>query len=263
MTGCGPRGGEDDLRGSSLLLDYLYLPPVLATYRAPMAGGDWAVALTSATQALLALPIPALAGGIFWAQWYPAIVAGCAHHRAPAGAHRAVGAARRCTPARTRRTWSPAGRRRCAHPAKSLAELLSWLYMSPLLVDRAASRRRGRGASMARHAGGAGRRARAHRREKQRRAGAEMAATPPPPVPPVWAVEPEHDDADDDDQHSRLPAHLAAATSGEEAGAVVAAAAAADQRHGAAVAGGGAGVSRGEVRVWGVRWEGWDGASGD
>jgi hypothetical protein len=202
----------------SLLLDYPFQPPVLATLRA-LANRDWAVAVTSVTS-LLALPIPVLAGGVFWAQWYPAtstvrvaahpagLVALSVFLALYAGAYVALLALSRPTA--------------LPHPACSLAEMLSWLYMSPLLVDRAFAAPRDRADMIWRLMEPAP----AGRRGKPAVAEEKTTATPPPPLPShpslrlvaqrgddaaSAAVDHDHDDINDDDepQHSRLPPHLA------------------------------------------------------
>jgi hypothetical protein len=197
----------------SLLLDYPYLAPVLATVRA-VQGGDWTVALTSATS-LLALPIPVLAGGIFWAQWWPATgaVRITAH---PAGL--AALSVLLALHAGAHAAHVVAGRAAALpHPARCLAELLSWLYMSPLLVDRAFAAPSTRGDMVARLEAPVA--IGVHRRERVRPATAEKAPAVPP-VPSLRAVEDdEADDDNDDDQHSRLPPHLlAGGAAAEEAG---------------------------------------------
>src|SRR5204862_780826 len=53
----------------SLLLDYTYSLPLSVSIKAA-SNHHWKVALLSALSLINAV-IPVLAGGIFWAQWYP------------------------------------------------------------------------------------------------------------------------------------------------------------------------------------------------
>ncbi|KAF2397424.1 hypothetical protein EJ06DRAFT_558982 [Trichodelitschia bisporula] len=129
----GPNGASAE---KSLLTDYPYLLPGSVTLSA-LSNGHYKVALLSFIS-LTNVAIPILAGGIFWTQWYPnqSALRVSAH---PAGLYAlcvflalyAVGLLA---------LWP--GRRSVAlpHDARCLAELLSWVYMSPLLVDRAFSR---------------------------------------------------------------------------------------------------------------------------
>jgi len=130
----GPRGSTAE---KSLLLDYTARLP-LSVSLAAGANGHWKVAALSAL-ALANAAIPVLAGGIFWPQWY----SGSAEVRIaaqPAGLYAlcvflavyAVALA----------ALVPPGRRhiKLPHAATCLAEVVSWLYMSPLLVDRVFAR---------------------------------------------------------------------------------------------------------------------------
>lgn len=128
-----PRGSTAE---KSLLLDYPYRLPLSITLTAA-SNGHWKVALLSALS-FINTAIPVLSGGIFWAQWYP----GSLQVRIaaqPAGLYvlcvflalYALG------------FWALLpGRRqiKLPHEARCLAEVVSWLYMSPLLVDRVFAR---------------------------------------------------------------------------------------------------------------------------
>ncbi|KAF2674806.1 hypothetical protein BT63DRAFT_435852 [Microthyrium microscopicum] len=121
----------------SILLDYPFLPPFLCTLKA-LRNRDWLVVLSSATT-LLAFPIPILAGGVFWAQFYPDTSIKVSAE--PAGWYAlclflalyafgfvvlfvsgVLSRGRGIVPA-------------LPHETTCLAEILSWLYMSPLLTD--------------------------------------------------------------------------------------------------------------------------------
>jgi hypothetical protein len=121
---------------NSLLLDYTASLPFSATISAA-ANGHYIIMLTSLF-AIFHAAIPILAGGIFWAQWYPtaATVRVAAD---PAGLYAlcvfvslyAVGFI----------VLFAAGRAvALPHSTTCLAELISWLYQSPLLADRAFAR---------------------------------------------------------------------------------------------------------------------------
>jgi hypothetical protein len=128
-----PRGATAE---KSLLLDYSYALPISVTASA-IANGHWKVALLSALSTFN-FAIPVLSGGIFWAQWYPGAqsVRIAAH---PAGLYAlcfflAIYTVGFFALVPGRKTVA------LPHDAKSLAEIISWLYMSPLLCDRAFSR---------------------------------------------------------------------------------------------------------------------------
>jgi hypothetical protein len=128
-----PRGATAE---KSLLLDYSYALPLSVTASA-IANRHWKVALLSALSTIN-FAIPILSGGIFWAQWYPGgqVVRIAAH---PAGLYAlcfflAVYTAAFFALLPGRKTIA------LPHDAKSLAEIISWLYMSPLICDRAFSR---------------------------------------------------------------------------------------------------------------------------
>jgi hypothetical protein len=128
-----PRGATAE---KSLLLDYSYALPISVTASA-VANRHWKVALLSALSTIN-FAIPVLSGGIFWAQWYPGtqMVRVAAH---PAGLYALCVFLAIYTVAFF--ALLP-GRKTVAlpHDAKSLAEVISWLYMSPLLCDRAFAR---------------------------------------------------------------------------------------------------------------------------
>ena len=120
----------------SLLLDYPFMLPISAVVSAA-ANGHWKVALLSALSFVNAV-IPVLAGGIFWAQWYP----GSSQVKIaadPAGLFAICAFLAIYTLAFF--ALLP-GRKTIAlpHDSRCLAEIMSWLYMSPLLIDRPFSR---------------------------------------------------------------------------------------------------------------------------
>lgn len=128
-----PRGSTAE---KSLLLDYPFRLPVSVTLAAA-SNGHWKVALLSLLS-LANATIPILSGGIFWAQWYPGTLQ-VRIAAQPAGLYAlcvflglyALG------------FWALLpGRRQIMlpHDARCLAEVASWLYMSPLLVDRVFAR---------------------------------------------------------------------------------------------------------------------------
>jgi hypothetical protein len=128
-----PQGASAE---KSLLLDYTYALPLSVTLSA-MSNRHWKVALLSALSTIN-IAIPILSGGLFWAQWYPgaAAVRITAH---PAGLYAlcfflALYALALFALIPGRKTVA------LPHDARSLAEIISWLYMSPLLCDRAFAR---------------------------------------------------------------------------------------------------------------------------
>jgi hypothetical protein len=128
-----PRGATAE---KSLLLDYPFAQPVSVTLAA-ISNRHWKVALLSA-MSTINFAIPVLSGGIFWAQWYPgaATVRIAAH---PPGLYALCVFLALYTVAFL--ALVP-GRRTVAlpHGATCLAEIISWLYMSPLLCDRSFAR---------------------------------------------------------------------------------------------------------------------------
>lgn len=120
----------------SLLLDYPFALPISVTASA-VANRHYKVALLSAISTIN-MVIPVLAGGIFWAQWYPAAqkVRIAAQ---PTGLYAICFFLALYTVALF--SLVP-GRKTVAlpHDTRSLSEIISWLYMSPLLCDRAFAR---------------------------------------------------------------------------------------------------------------------------
>jgi hypothetical protein len=120
----------------SLLLDYPFCLPGSVTLAAA-SNGHWKVAFLSMIS-LLNFTIPVLSGGIFWAQWYT----GATQVRIsaePAGLYAlcfflALYAVALIAVA-PGRTFI-----RMPHESKCLAEVVSWLYQSPILLDRAFTR---------------------------------------------------------------------------------------------------------------------------
>jgi len=130
----GPRGS---IAEKSLLLDYTAKLPVSVTFAAA-SNGHWKVAVLS-VMSLANSAIPVLAGGIFWPQWY----SGSLEVRIaaqPAGLYALCVFLALYFAALA--VAVPPGRRtlKLPHAATSLAEIISWLYMSPLLVDRVFAR---------------------------------------------------------------------------------------------------------------------------
>ncbi|KAE9983069.1 hypothetical protein EG328_010306 [Venturia inaequalis] len=120
----------------SLLSDYPFALPISVTATA-ISNRHYKVALLSAVSTIN-MVIPVLAGGIFWAQWYP----GAQKVRIaaqPAGFYALCFFLALYTVALF--ALVP-GRKTIAlpHDARSLSEIISWLYMSPLLCDRAFAR---------------------------------------------------------------------------------------------------------------------------
>jgi hypothetical protein len=120
----------------SLLLDYPASLPLSTTVTA-LSNGHYLIALTSILT-VFSTALPVLAGGAFWAQWYPSTstVRVAAH---PAGLY-AI-----CVFASIYAfgfvALLVAGRAvALPHQATCLADLVSWLYQSPILTDRAFSR---------------------------------------------------------------------------------------------------------------------------
>ncbi|TID16943.1 putative alpha-1-6-mannosyltransferase [Venturia nashicola] len=120
----------------SLLLDYPFALPIFVTASA-LSNRHYKVALLSAISTIN-MVIPVLAGGIFWAQWYPSAqkVRIAAQ---PTGLYAICFFLALYTIALF--ALVP-GRKTIAlpHDARSLSEIISWLYMSPLLCDRAFAR---------------------------------------------------------------------------------------------------------------------------
>lgn len=120
----------------SLLLDYPFRLPGSITLAA-LSNGHWKVAFLSLIS-LINTTIPILSGGIFWAQWY----AGQTQVRVsaePSGLYAlcvflALYAIAMVSLA-PKRTFM-----RMPHESKCLAEVVSWLYQSPILLDRAFTR---------------------------------------------------------------------------------------------------------------------------
>jgi hypothetical protein len=118
--------------GKSLLLDYAYSLPLSVSIKAA-ANGHWKVALLSALS-LINAAIPVLAGGMFWAQWY----SGSLEVRIaaqPAGLYVLcvflglyVLSLFLLIPGRKTNSLP--------HDSRCLAEIISWLYMSPVICDR-------------------------------------------------------------------------------------------------------------------------------
>lgn len=127
---------EGALAEHSLLLDYPYKLPFLVSLSA-ISNRDWQVAALSFVAVVNAV-IPVLAGGIFWAQWYP-------NAEQVRIAAQPAGLYALCfflaLYAFSLLLLLP-GRKaiRLPHGATCLSEIISWLYMSPILVDRAFSR---------------------------------------------------------------------------------------------------------------------------
>ncbi|QDS68159.1 hypothetical protein FKW77_010363 [Venturia effusa] len=129
----GPSGASAE---KSLLLDYPFALPVSVTASA-ISNRHYKVGLLSA-MSTINMVIPVLAGGIFWAQWYP----GAQNVRIaaqPAGLYAlcfflALYAVALFALIPGRKTIA------LPHDARSLSEVISWLYMSPLLCDRAFAR---------------------------------------------------------------------------------------------------------------------------
>jgi uncharacterized protein DUF3433 len=127
-----PEGARPE---DSLLLDLPFTTPLVTTRKA-LSHGNLTVAVTSAL-ALVNAVLPVLAGGVFWAQWYPSSEVRVAAQ--PAGLYAlcaflviyALGYVFLFVHGRA--VSLP-------HPATCLAEIISWMYMSPLLTDRAFSR---------------------------------------------------------------------------------------------------------------------------
>ncbi|KAF1992308.1 hypothetical protein K402DRAFT_3318 [Aulographum hederae CBS 113979] len=120
----------------SLLLDYPARLPFSATITALLQGDLKVAYVTFIT--LLSASLPVLAGGIFWAQFYTS------DSTVRIAAHRA-GLYALCVFLAFYATAFFAilpGRKRMAlpHDATTLAEIISWLYMSHLLTDRAFAR---------------------------------------------------------------------------------------------------------------------------
>jgi hypothetical protein len=119
----------------SLLLDYPFTLPIYATIKA-LSKGDLVVAVTS-TLSLVHAALPILAGGIYWAQWYPssevrvAAQSGGLYSLCVFLVIYALGYVFLFFVGRP--TALP-------HAATCLAELISWLYMSPMIADRAFNR---------------------------------------------------------------------------------------------------------------------------
>lgn len=119
----------------SLLLDYPFQAPLMVTFNA-IRNGDLVVAGTSIIT-LCNIAIPIVSGGVFWAQWYSSSEVRVAAH--PAGLYAlcvflsiyALGYI--FLFALGRPVALP-------HAATCLSEIISWVYMSPLLADRAFSR---------------------------------------------------------------------------------------------------------------------------
>ncbi|KIW07877.1 uncharacterized protein PV09_01790 [Verruconis gallopava] len=120
----------------TLLLDYPFRLPISTTLTAA-SNGHWKIAFVS-SMSLVNTAIPVLSGGIFWAQWYT----GDTEVRISAQASGmyalcvflalyAVGLVL-LAPGRTFI--------RMPHESKCLAEVVSWLYQSPILLDRAFTR---------------------------------------------------------------------------------------------------------------------------
>jgi hypothetical protein len=124
------------LAADSLLLDYPALSPVLCTIRA-LIKRDFLIAFSSFIS-LLSAVIPILSGGVFWAQYYPdnSDVKVSAEKKGWyalcffLGVY-AISYAILLVISLIRRGLVPA----LPHPSLCLAELLSWLYMSPLATD--------------------------------------------------------------------------------------------------------------------------------
>jgi hypothetical protein len=120
----------------SLLLDYPFRHPFSITLAA-LVNGHYKTALLSLVS-LLNTAIPVLSGGIFWAQWY----AGSTQVRIsaePSGLYAlcvflAIYAIALLALAPGRKGM------RMPHESKCLAEVVSWLYQSPILLDRAFTR---------------------------------------------------------------------------------------------------------------------------
>jgi Protein of unknown function (DUF3433) len=128
--------GRGTTAEKSLLLDYPYALPLSVSLSAA-TNRHWKVALLSFLS-LLNISIPILSGGIFWAQWYPST------HEVRIAAHPSGLYALCFFLALYTISFFALlpGRKTVAlpHDARCLAEIVSWLYMSPLLIDRAFSR---------------------------------------------------------------------------------------------------------------------------
>jgi hypothetical protein len=120
----------------SLLLDYPFCLPGSVTVAAA-SNGHWKVAFLSAIS-LINLAIPVLSGGIFCAQWYTGSIQ-VRISAEPAGLYAlcfflALYALALIALAPGRMFI------RMPHESKCLAEVVSWLYQSPILLDRAFTR---------------------------------------------------------------------------------------------------------------------------
>ena len=119
-----------------LLLDYPFCLPGSITIAAA-ANGHWKVAFVSLIS-LLNTTIPVLSGGIFWAQWY----AGSTQVRISAEASGLYALCVFLALYAAALILLAPGRAllRMPHESKCLAEVVSWLYQSPILLDRAFTR---------------------------------------------------------------------------------------------------------------------------
>jgi len=118
--------------GKSLLLDYTYSLPLSVSIKAA-ANDHWKVALLSSLS-LINAAIPVLAGGVFWPQWYPGTLE-VRIAAQPAGLYALCFFLALYTlsfflllPGRKTNSLP--------HNARCLAEIISWLYMSPVICDR-------------------------------------------------------------------------------------------------------------------------------
>ncbi|KAF2839159.1 hypothetical protein M501DRAFT_1003713 [Patellaria atrata CBS 101060] len=142
-----PSGAAAD---ESLLLDYPYRQPISISLAA-VSAGDWRVCILS-FQALINAVLPVLAGGVFWTQWYPS--------NTPDSNADATAATSNTSGGTTRVAAQPAAfyalcvflalyalslfavapqRKVLAlpHPAMTLTDIVSWLYQSRMLTQRA------------------------------------------------------------------------------------------------------------------------------
>jgi Protein of unknown function (DUF3433) len=119
----------------SLLLDYPFTFHLYTATRA-LSNGDLVVAVTSILS-LVNFALPILAGGIYWAQWYPA---GEVRVAAQPGGLYALCAFLVIYALGYVFLFAFGRPVALPHSATCLADIISWLYMSPMLADRAFSR---------------------------------------------------------------------------------------------------------------------------
>jgi hypothetical protein len=203
------------LAAGSILLDYPALYPVQCTIRAVL-NRDFLVAFTSFIS-LISPVIPILAGGVFWAQYYPdnSYVKVSAEHSGWYAlcfflAVYAVSFVALFAIALVRRGLVPA----LPHPALCLAELLSWVYMSPLATDPIFARAPSKQALVARLAAtDPGSRTTTHSSTREKPSAAHNQFPTQGGSPPRLTVRllGDHSSSDSDGfgaQHNRVPGHV-------------------------------------------------------